>query len=223
MDQKFQIILQEINKSFNYNKSIIKVLKDVSVSFKKGHTYAITGASGSGKSTLLHLIAGLDLPTSGSVLINGVSTADLSLVDRAKQIGLVFQYPYLIKELSVLENIMLAGQLVNLPEEETKRLALAVLVDVDLEQVAEWNIGQLSGGQRQRVTLARALMNKPAFLVADELTGNVDEQTGKKILEILFSCQKKWGMGLIVSTHNNLIADMMEQVYILKDGQLKSR
>ena len=221
MHQQFKIELCNIFKSFIARKKSVDVIKGISLEFKKEKTYALTGASGSGKSTLLHLIAGLDQPTTGSVFINGVSTADLSLTERAKKVGLVFQYPYLINELSVIENVMLAGQLVGMPIKEAHKKAEELLDDVGIAETADWNIGQLSGGQRQRVTLARALINQPDFLIADELTGSVDEQTGKKIIETVFACQKKWKMGLIISTHNNAIACMMEQVYTLKDGVIK--
>jgi len=216
MKEQLQLCARNVTKKFK----AITVLKNVSYTFKAGNTYAITGVSGSGKSTLMHILAGLDTATTGIVTFGDTPINAFSSQDRAKTIGLVFQYSYLIKELTVLENIELAGLCVGKSASEVKKQALELLHVVGLKHTSSWLVGQLSGGQKQRVALARALINRPSFLLADELTGNLDHDTGINIITLVLQYCRQWGMGLIVSSHNQEISHMMDLVFTLKDGRL---
>lgn len=215
----------DVKKTYIQGNNVIQVLKGVSAQFEQGASYAITGPSGSGKSTLMHLLAGLDAPTKGIVSFNSVDIHTLAPLEkkafRATSLGLVFQLPYLISEFSVLENVMLKGMIAGHSIETLKEQALVLLDKVQLAHKAESNPLSLSGGEQQRVALARALFNKPAFLLADEPTGNLDVATGKVIVELLLSCQAQWGMGVIVSSHDAYVCERMAHVLHLDNGILK--
>lgn len=216
--------VENLHKTYVSGQQTLNVLKDVTVDFKQGSGYAIVGVSGSGKSTLMHLLAGLDKPTSGSVFFNNTDITTLNPAEKdvflQQSIGLVFQLPYLIKELSVLENIMLRGYIMGLEPEECKTRALELLDAVGIADKALSNPLSLSGGQQQRVALARALFSKPAFLIADEPTGSLDAYTAQGIVQLVLNCQREWGMGVIISTHDAFVAQNMETVYQLNDGTL---
>src|SRR5262249_16379625 len=137
-----------------------------------------------------------------------------------KSIGLVFQYPYLIKELTVLENVMLKGLIAGKNNTECSQEAHILLEEVGLADKTYSYPGQLSGGQQQRLALARALMNRPHFLLADEPTGNLDMQTGKTIIDLIKKAQTQWSMGIIISSHDASVAQEMEKIFELKDGFL---
>lgn len=205
----------------------MSVLQGVSVSFEYGKTYGITGISGSGKSTLIYLLAGLDLPTRGSILYQGVDINSLNHIQKAHflntSIGMAFQYPYLIKELTVLENVMIKGMVAGISHQECMRQAHELLALVGLAPMTCFYPGQLSGGQAQRVALARALMNNPSFLIADEPTAHLDRQTGALIIDLIFALQQKKGMGVIISSHDEQVIAQMATVYELKDGLLSSQ
>lgn len=224
---KNQLIMRNITKSYEQGTAKIAVLKGVSVTFAQGDSYAITGISGSGKSTLIHLLAGLDKPSSGSIFFNeqdiNAFQEDKKSSFLNKSIGLVFQYPYLIKELSILENVMIKGLIAGIPHQECANQAALLLDQVGLSSKKDSYPGQLSGGQQQRVALARALMNRPDFLLADEPTGNLDLQTGIAIIDLIVKAQKEWGMGLIISSHDEYVAQKMATVYELKDGLLSEQ
>ena len=218
------IAVKNLKKAFIQGDQPLVVLNDISVVFQEGKTYAITGVSGTGKSTFLHLIAGIDEPTGGEVYFGGENLAKLSDDQKNeylnKMVGLVFQYAHLISELSVLENIMLAGLIAGKSFDSCSKKAFNLLQDVGLEQKAKSHPNSLSGGQQQRVAIARAIFNEPKFLLADEPTGNLDIQTGNKIVDLILKCQQKWGMGVIISSHDPYVAQSMEKVYKLGDGVL---
>jgi lipoprotein-releasing system ATP-binding protein len=213
-----------ITKTFTQGGITLEVLRGVSASFEQGNTYAITGVSGAGKSTLLHILAGLDTPTTGSVTFNGRDITTFSKSERAqwlnKHIGLVFQQPYLINELSVLENVITKGLIAGMPKAECYAKAAALLDKVGLSAKAECMPATLSGGQQTRVALARALLNEPTFLFADEPTGNLDEETAQGIVEVLLACQREWGMGVVVSSHDEYVVQRMGTVMQLSNGVL---
>ena len=214
-----------IYKIFTQGTQEITVLNNVQSTFTSGNTYAITGISGSGKSTLMHILAGLDAPTKGNVFFNDVSLQTLLPLTLAqflnKSIGLVFQSSHLIRELSVIENIMLPGLISGRSPDECETRAIELLHTINLFDKKNSKPGELSGGQQQRVAIARALFNEPAFLIADEPTGNLDLTTGKTIIELLLSCHREWGMGIIVSSHDDYVAQAMSEVYELSEGTLK--
>jgi len=223
---KSRITLQELKKFFGQGRARLEVLRGINASFESGKTYAITGVSGTGKSTLLHLIAGLDVPSEGKVLFNGRSLADFDNVERTaflnSVVGLVFQSPYLIAELSVLENVMVPVLIAGNKRSDAEKKAVRLLKSVGIGQKVSASPSSLSGGQQQRVAIARALINEPDFLLADEPTGNLDIETGKQIVDLLLQCQQKWGMGIIVSSHDAYIAKNMQTVFQLRDGRLST-
>jgi len=218
------IRIEHLTKSFNEDGGHVQVLTDVTVTFDPDATYAITGVSGAGKSTLLQLLAGIDEPDSGAVYYDERNIALLSQQEldylHNKEIGLVFQQPYLIRELSVMENIMIPGLIGSMKHDVLQKRAMFLLDHVGLKHKAHEKSAALSGGQQQRVALARALFNKPTFLLADELTGNLDEKTGHAIIDLLLDCQQEWHMGLIVSSHDSYVVNIMQHLYQLRDGNL---
>ncbi len=219
--------LDTVSKSFDTQAGALEVLKEVSHSFKQGKSYAITGASGTGKSTLLHILAGLTEPNKGAVYVDECNVSLFGQEERERflnnTIGLLFQVPYLIKELTVLENVMMKGLIVGKNSEECTQEAVALLEIMGLQDKAYERPPVLSGGQQQRAALARALFGKPAFLLADEPTGDLDPHTGKIIIDLLLKCQKTWGMGIIMSTHDAYVADAMQEIYELKGGVLEQK
>lgn len=201
------------------------VLHDLDAHFERGMSYAITGVSGTGKSTLLHLLAGIDMPSAGTVFYNNQSLQMMGQRERSavlnKSIGLVFQAPYLLREFSVLENVMMPGLIAGKSMADCQERAQMLLAAVGVEGKEHAAPMTLSGGQQQRVAIARALFNEPDFLIADEPTGNLDEQTALHIIELLDACQKRWGMGLIVSSHDVQVARAMKQVLVVHNGRLE--
>lgn len=218
------LVLENVYKQYFQADASVKVLQGVNALFEQGKSYAITGASGSGKSTLIHLLAGLDDPSSGTVYFDQTSLASFTASQKTyflnKMIGLVFQYPYLIKELTVTENVAIKGLIAGKSMSECTQQAQDLLAQVGLAEKVNAYPGQLSGGQQQRVALARALMNEPAFLLADELTGNLDKATGQSVIDLMMKLQKERGMGIIVSSHDEYVSSRMDIRYELKDGLL---
>ncbi len=216
---------QKISKTFTQGTQEITVLKDIDSTFVQKKSYAITGISGSGKSTLIHILAGLDSPTTGTVLFNNSSLQTFSPAQREqflnKSIGLVFQSPHLLKELSVIENIIIPGLINGRTRNDCEKKGIELLKKIELIAKKDSKIGELSGGQQQRVAIARALFNEPAFLIADEPTGNLDLATGKSIIDLLLICQEEWDMGIIISSHDEYVAQKMDEVYELNEGMLR--
>ena len=218
------ITVKGVKKVFKQGAQELVVLHGIDVTFNQGTSYAITGVSGIGKSTFLQIVAGLDAPTEGAVYFGDKNIADFTPAEKSlflnKTIGLVFQSPYLIPELSVLENIMVPGLIAEKPLERCKERARDLLQKLKIEDKADSFPNTLSGGQQQRAALARAIFNEPKFLLADEPTGNLDMQTGKTIVDLLLQLQKETGMGIIVSSHDQYVAQNMERVFKLQDGLL---
>ena len=225
MLQDTSLTVQHLRKSFTQGLQTAVVLDDVTYAFKSNHQYALTGVSGIGKSTLMQVLAGLDKPDGGSVLCNGIDIYALEPHRRSrfiqKHIGFVFQYPSLIDELTVLENVMLKGLIADQPYAQASDKALSLLEKVGLVDKASHSPRTLSGGEQQRVSVARALFTQPTFILADEPTAHLDEQTKSTIIELLSTCSKEWSMGLIIASHDAEVAEHMQTVLRLEKGVLK--
>lgn len=217
--------LESVGKYFDHAGMRTCILNTISTTFNQGTTYAIKGVSGTGKSTLMHIIGGLDMPTSGVVWFNSVSLATMTALERAAffnlNVGFIFQQPYLIKELSAIENVMVPGLIAGIDTHTCVKRAEELLEKVSLTDKKKSKVGALSGGQQQRIALARALFNKPAFLIADEPTGDLDEKTGRSMVELLLSCVVQENLGIILTTHDQYVAASMSTVYRLHEGHLE--
>ncbi len=197
-------------------------LDHVSFRVKKGEFVAIVGASGSGKSTLMNLIGGIDRPTSGDVVVDGRRIFDMDesalAIFRRRNIGIVYQFYNLIPNLTVVENIMLPCLLDN-RKPDAQKLA-GILEMTGLSDRQDHLPGELSGGQQQRVSVGRALINAPAFILADEPTGNLDSKAGRKIMELLTAANRKENQTLILITHDEKIALLADRILTISDGKL---
>ena len=216
--------LRHVNKI--YGTSIkTQVLTDINVSFKKGSFSSIIGQSGSGKSTMLNIMGTLDTPTSGEVLINGVDTAKLSkgkLAEiRNKNIGFVFQFHYLLPEFTALENVLMPYRIGNSSlSPEVRQRAEELMNLVGLEKVKNNNATQMSGGQQQRTAIARALLNNPDIILADEPTGNLDSNSTETIYNLLRDINEKFGTTFIIITHDRRIAEKADRIIEIADGKI---
>lgn len=219
------LIVKNLTKSFQDASGTVTALNNVSMTVKTGEFASIIGKSGSGKSTLLSMLGALDIPTSGSIEVDGINIAKLSAAKqtayRAKKIGFVFQHYNLIPNLTALENVMLALEFGGMPTRQRKKRAEQLLHDVGLEP-DEWlrKPSKLSGGQQQRVSIARALANRPAIVLADEPTGNLDSETGKKIFDLLHSLSRSENTTVLAVTHDMDIAGKTDRTFKLKDGKI---
>jgi lipoprotein-releasing system ATP-binding protein len=202
----------------------IQVLKGIDAEFSADQTVSIIGSSGSGKSTLLHLLGGLDHPTSGEVFFKGQNIyefdSDTLASWRCKNVGFVFQSHHLLPDFTALENVMLPGLIAGMSKQQSIAKAEILLKQVGLNDRATHKPGQLSGGEQQRIAIARALLNSPDVILADEPTGNLDIQTGRKIGTILRQVCHEHQATLIMVTHNLQLAKETDLQLILKDGVL---
>jgi putative ABC transport system ATP-binding protein len=217
------IQLREVTKTVTSGTIQLTILHPLSLTIPRGKTAAITGPSGSGKSTLLGLVAGLDAPTSGAVIVDGVDLTTLSEEALARlrgaRIGIVFQFFHLIPSLTALENVMVPLELADRSDARTR--AEALIADVGLSDRGHHYPSQLSGGEQQRVAIARALANDPAVLLADEPTGNLDSATGTQVIEILLDVNRKRGTTLVLVTHDPALARMADISVQLRDGRIE--
>jgi len=200
-----------------------KALKGVSFSVAKGEFLGLMGPSGSGKSTLLHLIAGLEKPTTGRVFVEGIEITAMDedqLSDfRKNNIAFIFQFYYLLEDFSVLENLTIVGELVG--QKEPKKKALEILEFLRLSHRKNHKPYQLSGGEQQRTAIGRALMLEPKIILADEPTGNLDLEEGKKIFELFLELRRQRGITFIIATHNQEMKNYFDRILRLKDGVLE--
>jgi lipoprotein-releasing system ATP-binding protein len=218
------IILTNLSKTFVKDGNKIEVLRDLNLEIKKGDSLAVVGVSGAGKSTLIHILGTLDHPTSGTLSIAGKNVFDWSekkiAAFRNSTIGFVFQFNNLLPEFSALENAMMPALISGMSKQQAIRQASQLLDEVGLEHRLKHKPGELSGGEQQRVAIARALVMEPEILLADEPTGNLDTETGKKIEDILVNLNTTKKITLIVVTHNKLLADRMSGRIGLRDGKI---
>ena len=202
----------------------LSVLQGVDISIAAGEVVSLVGPSGSGKSTLLHILGTLDRPDLGSVEIQGTEVTKLSRNElaafRNRSIGFVFQFHHLLPEFSALENVCIPGWLGKRSKTEVKREAAALLELMGLSSRADHRPNQLSGGEQQRVAVARALINKPAVIFADEPTGNLDSRNGQRILELLRHLSDETGTALVLVTHDERLAARCQRQLRLEAGRL---
>jgi putative ABC transport system ATP-binding protein len=222
------LTVKNLTKTFESAGGQVYALEDVSFSVETGEFTSIIGKSGSGKSTLLSLLGALDTPTSGEIMVDDIDIARLSGGQqtnyRARKIGFVFQHYNLIPNLSALENVMLALEFGGMPTRQRREKAVQLLHDVGLEDDQQLRRPyRLSGGQQQRVSIARALANKPAIILADEPTGNLDSTTGKKIFDLLHGLSRSEKTTIIAVTHDLDIAGKTDRTFHLKDGKITKR
>lgn len=216
--------VENLDKSYGKGEAKVDALKNINLSINKGEFVAIVGPSGSGKSTLLHLIGGVDKPTSGKVYINNVDIYSLKEKDlsifRRRNVGLIYQFYNLIPVLSAKENILLPAELDN--RKIDKEYLDDLLKTLGLKERENHLPNELSGGQQQRTSIGRALINRPAVILADEPTGNLDSKNSKEVLELLKLSVKKYNQTLIMITHDLNIALQADRVITIEDGIIKS-
>lgn len=216
------VVASHLSKQVNTREGVLMLLDDINFTVSAGTSVALLGASGSGKTTLLGLLAGLDAPTQGRVLING---RDLGAIDedgrallRAEMVGFVFQDFQLLHGLTALENVMLPLELAN--ADDPQAAARSLLDRVGLDKRLSHYPNQLSGGEQQRCAIARAFAAQPSLLFADEPTGNLDRDTGKRIIDLLFAINREQGTTLIMATHDNDLSQHCDRLLQLEAGQL---
>jgi len=217
---------EHVTKSFDSDSGDTKleILKDVNLSVKLSEVIAIVGSSGCGKSTLLHILGGLDRPNSGKIWWEGQSVHDLkadALADfRNQKVGFVFQFHHLLPEFTAIENVMMPAFIKGVSEKEARKKASGLLERFGLGKRLEHRPSQLSGGEQQRVSMARALMNDPSIILADEPTGNLDEKNTEAILAQLFELRKDRNLSIVLITHEKPIASRCDTIYNLSSGVL---
>lgn len=216
------IQIKNVSRKFVSGKSSVNALTDISLEIKEGQFIALMGPSGSGKSTLLNLIGGLDTPTEGKILVNGKDISEYKDRElsgyRNTMVGFVFQEFHLEQFLSVKDNVLLPT-FFNHQSKKDREYAEKLIKEVELSNKIDSKISELSGGQKQRAAIARALINKPKIILADEPTGNLDIKTGETIIKLLKSLQHLHKVTLIIATHDPLVAKSAEKIVHLKDGR----
>ena len=214
--------VKELTKKYGEGESEVIALDHVSFSVERGEFVAIIGASGSGKSTLMNMIGGIDHPTSGSIIIDGNEIQSMSedelAIFRRRNLGIVYQFYNLIPTLTAEENIALPWKLDG--RKENKERLSEIVNMLGLEKRAKHLPGQMSGGQQQRVSIGRALINEPAFILADEPTGNLDSKTSREILDILKFTNQKYKQTILLVTHDEKIALQANRIITIGDGQI---
>lgn len=214
--------VKDLAKTYGKDNTTVMALNGVSFSVEKGEFVAVVGASGSGKSTLMHLIGGVDRPTSGSVVVDGVEIFKLNeselAIFRRRKIGIIYQFYNLIPTLTVQENIMLPCLLDNRKPDPDK--LRTILETIGLTDRAKHLPNELSGGQQQRAAVGRALINNPALILADEPTGNLDSKSSREVIDLLKRSNQQYNQTLLVITHDEKIARQADWVITISDGQI---
>ena len=222
-------IISGLNLAKTYQEGNLStpVFSDINIQIQAGETLAIVGASGSGKSTLLHLLAGLDNPTQGSVQLMQQNLFDFSEAEKGRlrnqYLGFIYQFHHLLPEFTALENVMMPLLINGMSVKKAQLPARALLEQVGLEHRLQHKPGELSGGERQRVAVARALVNKPACVLADEPTGNLDEKTAASVFSLLMQLKQVHNTALVIVTHDHHLAEKCDRILELSQGQLSEK
>jgi putative ABC transport system ATP-binding protein len=218
------IQLKNVTKIVRSGTEDLTILDDVSMEIPDGQFVAVTGASGSGKSTLLGLIAGLDAPSSGEILIDGepitTMSEDALARIRSEKVGFIFQSFHLIPSLTAFENVLIPMEILGL--DDARGRAVKLLEDVDLTNRGHHYPAELSGGEQQRVAIARAFANQPKFLLADEPTGNLDSRNGQHIFDLMTDLHAQNNVTLVLVTHDHALAERAERQIVLRDGRVET-
>jgi lipoprotein-releasing system ATP-binding protein len=223
-DQPLVIDCDKVTRTYSEGPSALTIFSDISLKVAAGETVGIVGSSGAGKTTLLNLLGGLDRPSSGHIEICGQDIHGMSEGARARfrngHLGFVYQFHHLLPEFSALENVMLPGTLGGMSVRKASDRAAAMLERVGLSQRLQHKPGELSGGERQRVAIARALVNEPDCVLMDEPTGNLDEQTGRGVQELIETLREQIGIAFVLVTHDMSMARSLGRVLRLEQGRL---
>ena len=215
---------KNLTKFFTDGDRKIQIFEDLNFQINAGETIAIMGASGSGKSTLLHLLGGLDTPNAGEINIQGQTLSNLSGKQRGllrnQHLGFVYQFHHLLPEFSALENVMMPLLIGKKTKSIAKQKATEILTQVGLADRLTHRPAQLSGGERQRAAIARAMVTAPACIMADEPTGNLDENTANSVMDLFIDLKNQYNTALVLVTHDQKVANMMQHQYLLQHGAL---
>jgi lipoprotein-releasing system ATP-binding protein len=218
------VVIDSLKKNFQMGTETIEVLKNIKLSVDPGTTIVITGESGSGKSTLLNLIGGIDTPSRGTISVHDLEITRLDeeelTIFRNKTIGFIFQFHFLLKDFSAIENVMMPAYIAGIPAKESRQKASDLLAEVGLSKRENHYLVELSGGERQRVAVARALMNDPKIIIADEPTGNLDEMNSHIVEDILFTLVEKHHKTMLLVTHDTNLARRANYHYKIEHGVL---
>jgi putative ABC transport system ATP-binding protein len=224
MSKQATIETKQIYKTYGKGDTAFAALANINLNIQKGESVAIIGKSGSGKSTLMHVLALLDKPSRGAVLVDGIDASSMNGrqldILRNKKLGFVFQQFFLNGNDTVLDNVILPLKIADISRKKRNIQGIEVLKSVELENKAKSRAANLSGGQKQRACIARALINNPSVIFADEPTGNLDSHTGKNVEDLLFQLNKEHGITLIIVTHDPDIANRCDRQIHIQDGQL---
>jgi len=224
--EEYVISTENLTEEYLLGKVVVPALRGVDLKIKRGEFAVIMGPSGSGKSTLLNLLGGLQKPTGGKVFINGVDLSTLNenqlAIFRRKNVGFVFQAYNLIPTLTAIENVELPMIFYNIPTNERKKRAEALLASLGLGDRLHHRPSELSGGEQQRVSIARALANNPEIILADEPTGNLDTKTGGKIMEEMVKVNREFGKTIVMVTHDPEVAHFGDRIIHIRDGKIEN-
>ncbi len=219
------LVCRSIVRQFREGESTLEVLSGVDLEVRESERLAIIGSSGTGKTTLLQIMGGLDDPTSGAVLVNGQSIANIDEKEKSalrnRFIGFVYQFHHLLAEFSAQENVAMPLLIRRMKKEEAMQQAADLLGRVGLGARLDHKPGELSGGERQRAAVARALITRPKLVLADEPTGNLDAGNGQHVLQLMLELNRELNTSLVIVTHDHSIAGQMDRVLVLEDGRLR--